>query len=366
MSAPPRLYAAVTPHGFGHLSMTGAVLSILRVRRPDIAVTVETTLPEAVVRSRIPGPLTLVPETEDFGLAMISATTLNREASAARYRTLHADWDGAVDRAARRMADHRPDIVFSNVGYITLAAARRLGIPALALGPFTWAHIYRHYFADRPEASGILATMEDAYRGARAVLAAEGAMPMDDLRNRHPIGPLGTPGTARPDALRDALGAPPGTRLALVTFGGVANGMDLLSRWPRDSGWLWLVRGGVAPDHPDARDTEPLTDWTFPDLLASCDAVVTKLGYGMAMECGFAQRPTLCWPRTDDWPEEPFLKAWLERHTPFRPTTPDRLRAGDVLDDLSDLIARPPPGPAPQATGANDAASIILETLDEG
>jgi len=359
----PRLYVAVTPHGFGHLSMTGAVLSCLRARRPDIAVTLETTLPEAIVRARVAAPITLVPETEDFGLAMISSNALDREASAARYRAFHADWDAVVDRAARRMAAHRPDLVLSNVGYIALAAAHRLGIAAVGLGPFTWADIYRAYFVDRPEAPSILEIMDHAYRHARSMMVAEGAMPMTGLPNRRPIGPLGAPGRPNPDGLRRALGMEPDTRLALVTFGGVASGLDL-SVWPRDSGWRWLVRGGVAANHPDAIDTEALSTWTFQDLLASCDAVITKLGYGMSMECGLTQRPTLYMPRSDGWPEEPYLKAWLERHTALRAVAPQRLRGGDILDDLTAVLSQPHPGPAPKASGAEDAATILLETLD--
>ncbi len=358
----PRLYVAVTPHGYGHLAMTGAVLDALRARRPDVAVTLETTLPAPIVRARVTDPVTLVPETDDFGLAMIDSNTIDLEASAARYRALHADWERVVDRAARRMAPHAPDLVLSNVGYITLAAAHRLGVPTLALGPFTWAHIYRHYFAHRPEAPSILETMERAYRDTRAVMVAEGALPLDDLPNRMPIGPLGTAGSAHPQALRAALGVGRDTRLALVTFGGIASGLDL-ARWPRDTGWRWLVRGGVAADHPDAHDTDHLSDWRFQDVLASCDAVVTKLGYGMTMECGLSQRPTLYLGRADGWPEEPFLIDWLGRHTALRAVARDRLWTGDIAGDLSTLLDQPIPGAPPRPTGAAEAAALIERSL---
>ncbi|MBB4266017.1 hypothetical protein [Roseospira visakhapatnamensis] len=359
-----RLYVAVTPHGYGHLSMTGAVLDALRTRRPEVTVSLETTLPAPIVAARVAGPVTLVPETDDFGLAMVDSTALDPEASAARYRALHADWDAVVGRAARRMAAQAPDLVLSNVGYIALAAAHRLGVPALALGPFTWTEIYRHYFADRPEAAASLATMDAAYDGARAVLVAEGAMPLRDRPNRLPIGPVGAPGRACPDALRRDLGVDGAVRLALVTFGGVASGLDLAA-WPRGTGWRWLVRGGVAADHPDAHDMDRLPDWTFPDILASCDAVVTKLGYGMTMECGLCQRPTLYLPRTDGWPEQPYLRDWLARHTPLRAVTAESLGSGAIVDDLAALLDQPVPGPAPRPTGAADAAAVIERLLDE-
>jgi len=354
----PVLYAAVTPHGYGHLAMTGAVLGALTARRPDVSVVLETTLPEPIVRARVPGPLTVVAETEDFGLSMIDSTRIDVEASAARYRALHDDWDAVVARAAARMAAHAPDLVLSNAGYIALAAAARLGVPSVVLAPLTWLHIYRHYFADRPEAPGILAAMEAAYGSARAVLVPDAAMPMDDLPNRIGIGPVGVPGRARREEVCRALGLDEGARLALVTFGGVNSGLDLAA-WPRGTGWHWLTRGGVAADHPDAIDMDRVPALPFSDILASVDAVVTKLGYGMTTECGFAGVPTLYLPRGDDWPEEPHLRAWLEGYAPLRAVDAARLRAGDIVDDLEALLRQPPPGPPARPTGTEEGAAIV-------
>ncbi|SDD67640.1 hypothetical protein SAMN05421720_101225 [Rhodospira trueperi] len=345
--------------------MTGAVLAALRARLPGLSMVVETTLPEPIVRARIPGPLTVVAETEDFGLAMVNSNRIDVQASAARYRALHADWDGVVARAAVRMAAHKPDLVFSNAGYIALAAAARLGIPSVVLAPLTWGHIYRHYFADRPEAPGILATMEQAYGSARAVLVPDAAMPMDDLPNRIGIGPVGVPGRDRRAEVCRALGLDEGARLALVTFGGVNSGLDLAG-WPRGTGWHWLTKGGVAAGHPDAIDMDRVPDLPFSDILASVDAVVTKLGYGMTTECGFAGRPTLYLPRGDDWPEEPHLRGWLERHAPLRAVDAARLRSGDILDDLEAVLRQPPPGPPARPTGTEEGARLVATMLGGG
>jgi hypothetical protein len=328
-------------------------------------VVLETTLPDPIVRARVSGPLTMVRETEDFGLEMIDSTRIDVEASAARYRDLHDAWEAVVTRAAVRMAAHKPDLVFSNAGYIALAAAERLGVPSVVLAPLTWLHIYRHYFADRSEAPGILDTMAQAYGSARAVLVPDAAMPMDDLPNRVGIGPVGVPGRVRRAEVRRVLGLDEGARLALVTFGGVNSGLDLAD-WPRGTGWHWLTKGGVAAGHPDAFDMDRLPDLPFSNILASVDAVVTKLGYGMTTECGFAGVSTLYLPRGDDWPEEPHLRGWLERHAPLRPVDAARLRAGDIVDDLEALLRQPPPGPPAQPTGTEEGAAIVAGMLGGG
>ena len=51
----------------------------------------------------------------------------------------------------------------------------------------------------------------------------------------------------------------------------------------------------------------------FGDMLASCDAVLTKPGYGTFVEAACAGVPVLYVARKD-WPEEPYLVNWLKRN----------------------------------------------------
>src|SRR5690606_32411288 len=103
----------------------------------------------------------------DVGLVMNSAFDIDFDASAGVYRRLHADWDTRVDRAAQRLRRLSPDLVLADVPYLTLAAAQRAGIAAVALCSLNWADIYRHYFADDPTAAQVLGHMEAAYNSAR-------------------------------------------------------------------------------------------------------------------------------------------------------------------------------------------------------
>jgi hypothetical protein len=111
-----------------------------------------------------------------------------------------------------------------------------------------------------------------------------------------------------------------------------------------------LAEGGV--DSLAVRRGESL-GWTYIDLLASCDLLVAKPGYGTFAEAGFASRDTLAVPR-DDWPEAPYLERWLARHARCAPIALDALRAGDFAGPLAALRTQP----ARSAAGGDGAAQI--------
>ncbi len=322
-----RLLAVITPHGFGHAAQLAPVLNALGARLPGLSLTVATTLSQDFLRERVQCDFEYVGRASDFGLVMHSALEIDLEASAQRYRALHDDWQVRVEDEMRFIDAHRPDLVIADVPYLTLAAAQRLGVPAYALCSLNWADIYRHYFGDRPEAGGILAQMEAAYASARAFFRPEPSMPMHFLPNRVAAGPLARQGRNRRGELAARLGVPTHHALVLIAPGGVETRFPV-ERWPSAQGVHWLLAGNRAVDHPD---TSPLsaTGMAFTDLLASCDAVLGKCGYGTVTECVVNGTPLIHIPRPD-WPEEPSLRDWLEAHSAAVPVDAARVRDGDL------------------------------------
>lgn len=351
-----RLYVAISHHGLGHLAQTAAVLEALHELDPGIQFIVRTALPRARLAQRLAMPFEHLPEASDCNLVMHDAIRVDVPASLAAYREFHRDWQHTVDAEARRLDGLRVDAVFSNVGYLPLAAAHRAGLPALAMCSLNWADIFRHYLGGEPAAAAMLDQMVGAYAGARAFLRPEPAMPMADLANAVAIPPVVQAGRNRRGELIDRLGLAPDTRLVLVGMGGIGY-RPPVEGWPHRPGMVFLV-----PDdwHADRVATRTLheTGMLFRDVLASCDALVTKPGYGSYVEAAAAAVPVLTIPRPD-WPEAPYLNAWLEHAVPVLEIPEATLLAGDLAVPLAALWARP--RPVPVATdGAGVAARHLL------
>ncbi len=356
----PHLLVCVASHGWGHLAQTIPMVAALRARRPTLRTTVRTGLPAALVRSRfevegLPAPDVVADDTE-FGFAMRDALSVDDDASLARYRALHAERGARFEAERDALRALRADAVLANVGWLPIAAAAAIGVPAFGACSLNWADLLEARYPDRPDVASIVAWMRDGYRSAEALFALEPGMPFEAYPNRVRVAPIARRGTARRDALRAALGAPPDARVLLASFGGLPMRIDTRA-WRLPPGWHALVSFEGAVETPTVHRVDALR-WPYPDTLASADVLVAKPGYGTFAEAGFAGRDTLAVPR-DDWPESPYLDAWLARHARLARIPLEAVRAGTFDDALAALAEQPPRVPA---TG--DGAATIAEAID--
>ncbi|MDA8094711.1 MAG: hypothetical protein M0T84_12590 [Betaproteobacteria bacterium] len=354
------LVADISSHGFGHLAQVAPVLNELAARLPDLRLTLCTALPEEVLRERVEGPFVHVKSATDFGMCMADALEVRVDDSAAAYAVLHADWDARVEGVARRLEQHAPDLVLADVSYLCLAGARRAGIPAVAMCSLNWAEIYRHYCGERPEAPRILQQMAHAYGGAERFLRLQPGMPMERLPGGVDVGPIAQVGRNRRAEINARLHLDGDLRLVLVSLGGI--GMRLpWADWPAAARTRYLVD---APADSAVGPTSSFRDLGMPfvDVLASCDALVTKPGYGSFVEAAVNRVPVLYLPRKD-WPEEPYLVEWLATHGRCAPVSRTDLEAGCLEHALVglDALAR---REVVQPSGIARAADLIEAYLE--
>ncbi len=145
----------------------------------------------------------------------------------------------------------------------------------------------------------------------------------------------------------------------LVSLGGIDTRLAL-QRWPVVPRVRYVIAGLPTPPRADMIALER-TGLSHLDCLASCDAVVTKPGYGTVAEAGCHNTPTLFVAR-GIWPEEPYLVHWLGQNGTAREIARETLWAGDLADDLDALWAQPRKLP-PVASGNDEAARLIAEML---
>lgn len=350
---PPYLWLALSPHGYGHAAMTAPVIEALRRRRPDLRLTIQTSLPRPFLEERYGPGFHHVDDIPDFGMRMRSASSVDLEASRAAYAALHAGFERLAAREAERLGAARPDLVLANVPYITLAGAARAGIRAVALSSLNWADILRHYLGRDPETDAVWRQMRESYESAEVFLRVTPAMEMPSLGNVRDIGPVIGPGRDRRAELAEWTDGGR-RRLGLVAFGGIDHDLPM-GRWPRLEGWIWATTLDCPPERPD------IVPWrrfglSFNDLAASVDVVVTKPGYGTFTEAGAAGVPVLYTLRPD-WPESPALDHWLAAHTRALGMAADALPDG-LEDQLQKLFSLPAPRVA-EPTGNEEAAAIL-------
>lgn len=359
----PHLLAYISGHGFGHIAQSGPVLNALHELRPDLRLTVVSTAPEFKLRQRIAGDFVLLPRGADFGFVMEDAFRIDLQASARAYREFHGDchgdWDRRVAAEADFLAAQAPDLVLSNVAYLPLAGAARLGLPAWAMSSLNWADLFAHAFAGEPWAPPLHAQTLAAYRSARAFFRLEPAMAMADLPNACPMDPVARLGARQDGRLREVLGVGGTTRLVLVALGGIATPLPAAD-WPPLPGVHWLLPAAWGVDRPDMSAFEPL-GWDFTELLASVDGVVGKPGYGTFAEAACNGTPML-YARRPDWPEQEALIPWLQANARALEIGEAELQQGRLGEALERLWSLPAP-PRPVPAGAQQIAAVLAAAL---
>jgi hypothetical protein len=289
---------------------------------------------------------------------MTDAVRVDVAGSRAAYLAFHANWDRRVVDEAAWLEARDFDGVFSDVAYLPLAAAALAGIPAAAMCSLNWRDIAGAYLADHADMPPLLERMSLAYQSARAFLLPTPAMPMTWLNNRTEIPPIMERGVVRRHELEQLLEGRRPTRWVLVGFGGI--GYRGMGRLPALSGVTWLAPDDWAEDRPDLI-TIGASGMPFIDLLASCDALLTKVGYGGFVEAAAHGIPVLYVDRPD-WPETPYLCDWLERHGNCRAIAEEKLFTAAIGDALEKLWALPAK-PSVTSGGAVLAARRLRELL---
>jgi UDP:flavonoid glycosyltransferase YjiC (YdhE family) len=357
---PAHLFIAATAHGYGHVAQVSAVARALRRRDPDLRITLAATVDDGFVRERMPAGTSVLPLAMDVPLPMDGPLRVKWAEGLAVYEAFDAESERHLADQRALLAELRPDLVLADVPWLPLAAARSLGIPAVGLCSLNWLDILAESPVGHRLPAALVAHMRDAYAGAELFLRPAPSMPMSWLPNGRDIGPIAVVPERAPAALRRRLGIGADTRLVLMQFGG-AGSLKPPADLPLPPRTLLLTPVPLLAEHPGTR---LISTADVAEVLAGCDAVITKPGYGTFAEAACHGLPVLSVPR-GDWPEEPHLDRWLAARVPFRSVPLADFVAGRIAEPLAELLAAGPAEPVP-ASGVDETVELLAPWLWRG
>jgi L-arabinokinase len=236
--------------------------------------------PENVEWMRSPGwPL-------DIGVVQHDGLEFDIDATRSSWRAFARDFEAHVVEEARLLQEAGVDIVVGDIPPLAFAAASRAALPSFAVGNFTWDWIYAVW----PDFDDVVTCVRNGYAGAEAVLRlpmhATDAEAFAAFRRIEDVPLVARRASRARHEVRRELGLPADGRVVLVSFGGfAARGLQLsrLAAWPE---YTFVV---IQTQHDAALPANVLnlneSPADYVSLLAACDAVVTKPGYGIVADC---------------------------------------------------------------------------------
>ena len=342
----------VSGHGFGHASRAIEVANAIVDRRPGTRIIIRSAVaPWLVARTARPG-IELSSMQVDTGVVQIDSLNLDAAGSIELAERFMSAIDERVETELAFLNANEAVMTVSDLPALGIASGVAAGVPAIALGNFTWDWIYEHY----PGGAAVARQIADIYSratmtlrlpmwGGFATLPRITDVPFVARRSKRDM-----------KEVRDALGIPADATVVLASFGGYGVA-DLDAESVRKVRGYHVLLPGMIDENKMYS-----SGYRYEDLVRAVDVVVTKPGYGIISEC-LANDTALLYTSRGDFREYPVLVAAMPAFLRCAFIDQDDVLAGRWQSHLDALLAQPAPPTRPAVNGADVAADILLDAL---
>ena len=360
----PSIWCAISGHGYGHAAQVVPVLNAVGSLVPSATAILRTTVPAAFFQDRLTIPWTLSPVQQDVGCIQDGPLRIDIDATWAAHRHFHETWNTRLANEVAAMQAASPALVIADTPYLAIEAGSCAQIPTVALANFTWDLVLKEFcHASNLSQQQLIQSIRETYAKAGMALRITPAPKIDAFSNMIDIRPIASPNSPERGRLASALTLTTKERTVLVGFGGIPLTSLPLEQMELLHHYRFLIDGPVPRGYSRIHSIETLP-FSFKTLLASVDVIMTKPGYGTIVEAVALQQPVVYVRRYNFVDEQP-LVDYLHRYGRGIELSIDDFANARWEPALSKALSiLTPPTLPPPATGAIQAASILLPYLN--
>jgi len=362
MNKPRRVAYYVSAHGYGHGVRSSDIIRELCRRCPDVQVIVTSDLPVSFLKNRLgTASVEFRRGAFDVGMVQLDSIKVDLAATLTALQELYARKSELVKAEEQFLADRSISLVVCDIPAIPIEAAKKVGIPAVAIGNFTWNWIYEDFAAADRRWNPFIREIEKDYGKADLLLRLPFAERMKAFRRIEDIPVVASPGRPRRDDLVRLTGCSPQKKWVLLSFTTLDWNEAALGNVESIENYEFFT---VKPLEWKRRNIHPVDreKISFSDVLASVDVVISKPGFGLISECVVNRKPLVYSDRAD-FREYAILVESIDRYLRNQHIPSRELYAGDLKESLDAVWTRPEPKETVPAGGAAIAAKRIGEFL---
>ena len=389
----------ITAHGYGHGTRSCDVLRALHRLAPEQPVIVVTDLHPDFLNSRLKGcdNLTFRKGAFDVGLVQKDSIRSDLFQTLEKLETLYAREEELIVQEQNFFRENNIERVVADIPAIPLAAAQRSNITNIAIGNFSWDWIYADYAKTDFHWEFFVEKFREVYEQTDLLLRLPFAPPMKQFPKQIDIPLLASPGTACREKIRDSKAhsnlkqsTHPGLQPPLPRRG--IRKIPSTEKMPERRGgsndicmkktWVLLSFTSLDLDFQALENIRTHRDYeffcvqplefpgscihsidrhqvAFADILASCDIVISKPGFGLVSECIVNNKPLIYSDRSA-FAEYPYLVEGIENYLKNVHLPTAQLYAGDFFQALEKLKTAPEPEGFIKRSGAEMIARKLI------
>jgi len=285
----------ITGHGYGHAIRSATIANKIA---ESTNVIFRTSVPCHFFEREMHRNYVVAPARFDCGCLQTNSVSVSIKETLNEYRVLAHKNRELLHSEVCWCRENGVTLIVSDITPFAFEVANAASIPSIAITNFTWYDIYHDYLNEVPEFLPFLEEIKSQYCMADISLSLSPALPMEYFSTQKSMPLVGRCGNScRQDILKQYGAQNSTAKIALIYVGDFGmEGAD----WQKLAlfkDWLFL---GIN-DLPGAPTNYCKIDFSripYPDLIASADCVISKLGYGVVSECMINATALIYLPRS--------------------------------------------------------------------
>ncbi|MCE0495545.1 hypothetical protein [Vibrio salinus] len=358
------IFLGVSGHGYGHLSQVVPVANKLLTYLPDARFYIHCNLPTEVIEERLnTGNFVHNKVNLDIGLVQITPLEYDVQATFKAYQALYSTYSERVSKLCEFFSESNIDLVIADIPFLAIEAASQSSIPSVAIASLSWDKVIQRCLDDsQQEVREFVDMICTSQAKTNLTLHPSPSMKLDSFPEGQSIPPILLEGKPVAD-LREKMGITKADerKIVLVSLGGMKTDNLPIDALSRDERFHWLINAEFMSESDHLHAIPRLKGIRYRDLVACVDAIVSKPGYGTAVEAVRYQLPFVFTCR-GDFPDEPSIVEWLEAHSCCRQISKNEWLSGEFGDYLAELMNQPLKKQV-ACNGDEIAAKMIYETF---
>lgn len=257
------------------------------------------------------------------------------------------------------LADNKIDLVISDVASTPLKAASELKLPSILVGNFTWHDIYSRL----PEAKnnpGLIRSLAEEYSKAAWQILPQCHLSNEIIKNKKEVGFIANKGKNVRNEIEHFLGRKAKNKTLVFIYLG-ENGARSVD-WKnlkKNKGCLFITRDPVPHSSDSLRVFKG--GFSYHDLTASSDIILTKGGYSTLATAFASNKPVITCERNDFFEFEAVREYLLNREIGI--VLKDKeFQHGDWREPIKRALKLTVKNKVP-LNGETEIADIVRETL---
>jgi len=356
-----RIAYCITPHGFGHAVRSCEVLRRLIEIEPGIEPVIISTIPDSIIEQNVGRRLPSRRVQFDFGLVQYDSIRFDLEKTLSALRRLREDSTALVQQEVQFLRKEKVRAIVSDIPFLAFDAARKCGIPGIGISNFLWDWIYQSYTNLDHGWKSIVSWARENY--AKCTLLLQLPMHGDCAAcpNIEDVPLVARKATISPEEIRRALGLNRDQRVFLVSFTALEMDRRAYSRLEKLRDVTFLYKSPLVFPAVNASNLDGY-NFSYVDVVAAVDGVITKPGYGIVSDC-LANGAPMIYTERGIFPEYEVLVGEMEKNLKTAYLSPRDFYEGNWEKAMDRICSSRAKLPQMSAGGAEACARRILDFL---